>query len=582
MIVRKDIKDYFDLEADSAREKWEALMALPVKERVRKRRAIDGVHLDKEFEETSENGYILRKVSFRVNLSDFKEGEPLLLHARDSLNGIEGTLVRFEGDDAAVLEVFPPNMPADVASYYDVPLVLDKSCVDLRGNVYQPFLFDLPSDDAFWANSLINKKAAPVYENVTENEAELEDTVNNFGLSLLPCQKEAIVRSMSTTNYYLVQGPPGTGKSFVLSVIILEELLYFEHKVAIIGPNHMAVNNALEAVLRLVPKACDRMFKIGQSYNAPLEKVQVEDGACEIKNFPFLNVDTANSLDFPLLFGMTPHCLYTRRARGLEFDTLVIDEAGQMTIPLALMGMVKAKKVILAGDHRQLPPIIPENVHGALSVSAFESLLGDDNCTMLDTSFRMCGPICDFVSELFYDGRVKPIREGCSDRLICDSPLYSFDHPVVFHEVDDSGEQTSDKEADFIVDTIVGFLEKGIDPEDIAVLSPFRAQAANIRRRIRKVDAIPEDKRASIVSDTVDKLQGQEREIIFYSLTAGSPDYVVEMADFFIKPNRLNVAFSRAKSKLVIVGNFTQLKQLDTQTYPLLPRFLACAERYVL
>lgn len=582
MIDRPLISKYFDLEAEAAKERWDALMALPVKERVRKRRAIEGVYLDKEFEETSENGYILRKVSFRVNLSDFKEGEPLLLHVPDSFDGIEGTLIRFEGEDVAVLEVFPPNMPGNVASYYDVPLVLDKCCVDLRSNVYQPFLFDLPSDDAFWANSLINKKAAPVYENEAENEAELEDTVNNFGLSLLPCQREAIVRSMSTTNYYLIQGPPGTGKSFVLSVIILEELLFFEHKVAIIGPNHMAVNNALEAVLRLVPKACARMFKIGQSYNAPLEKVQVEDGVCEIVNIPFVNVDNANALEPPMLYGMTPHCLYSRRARGLEFDTLVIDEAGQMTIPLALMGMVKAKKVILAGDHKQLPPIIPENVDGALAVSAFESLLGDDNCTMLDTSFRMCGPICDFVSELFYDGRVQPRNPACGDALVCNSPLYSFDRPVVFHEVEDAGEQTSDKEADFIVDTIVGFVERGVDPADIAVLSPFRAQAANIRRRLRKADAIPEDKRASIVSDTVDKLQGQEREIIFFSLTAGSPDYVLEMADFFIKPNRLNVAFSRAKSKLIIVGNFPQLRRLDPQTYPLVPPFLACAERYAL
>ena len=582
MIDRPLISKYFDLEAEAAKERWEALMALPVKERVRKRRAIDGVYLDKEFEGQSESGYILRKVSFRVNLSDFKEGEPLLLHPADSLYGIEGTLVRFDGDDAAVLEIYPLNMPGDVASYYDVPLVLDKNRVDLRANVYDHFLYDLPADYDYWRNSLLNKRIAPVYENMSENEAELEDTVKNFALSLLPCQREAIVRSMSTTNYYLVQGPPGTGKSFVLSVIILEELLYFKHKVAVIGPNHMAVNNALEAVLRLMPHEYFRMFKIGQSYYAPLEKVQVGDAMCEINNLPYMPVEKVNSLSEPLLYGLTPHCLYTRRARGLEFDTLIIDEAGQMTVPLALMGMIKARKVILAGDHKQLPPIIPENVDGALTVSAFESLLADDNCTMLDTSFRMCGPICGFVSELFYDGRVRPRNPACGDALVCNSPLYSFDRPVVFHEVDDAGEQTSDKEADFIVDTIVGFVERGVDPADIAVLSPFRAQAANIRRRLRKAEAIPEDKRASIVSDTVDKLQGQEREIIFFSLTAGSPDYVLEMADFFIKPNRLNVAFSRAKSKLIIVGNFPQLKRLDPQLHSLLPRFLACAEKYVL
>ena len=65
-----------------------------------------------------------------------------------------------------------------------------------------------------------------------------------------------------------------------------------------------------------------------------------------------------SQLDRNWLIGLTPHSLYTSRARGLECDTLIIDEAGQMTIPLALMGMLKTKKVIFAGDHKQLPPIV--------------------------------------------------------------------------------------------------------------------------------------------------------------------------------------------------------------------------------
>lgn len=580
-IDRTLIRDYFDLEADVAREKWEALMALTIKDRIRKRRAIEGVYLDQDFEDESESGYILRRITFRVNLSDFKEGEPLLLHQSDSIEGIECTLIRFDGDNSAIVEVFPPNMPTDVAAYYGISLILDKNCVDLRSSVYYNFLNDAPPEDSFWDNLIINTRVSPVFENETENEAELEDTVKNFGLSLLPRQKEAVIRSMSSTNYYLIQGPPGTGKSFVLGLVILEELLYFRHKVAIVGPNHMAINNALETVLRLIP-TFDLMLKIGQSFNAPTGKVASEGRIYVISNLQYLNVDGANSLDPPILYGLTPHSLYTRRARDLEFDVLIIDEAGQMTIPLALMGMVKVKKVIFAGDHKQLPPIIPETIEGSLSVSVFESLLKDDNCTMLDTSFRMCETICDFVSDMFYDGKLKPIKSGCSDKLLCDSPLYSFDNPLVFLDVEDSGEQTSDKEAEFIIDTITGFLDRGIDPQDIAVLAPFRAQAASIRRRIGKIESIPEEKRALIVSDTVDKLQGQEREIIFFSLTAGAQDYVVEMADFLIKPNRLNVAFSRAKSKLIIVGNFAQLRSLDIDKYPHIPLFLEYAEKYAL
>lgn len=577
MIDRDSIKKYFDKEAETAKANWDKLMALPDKDRVRKRRAITSVYLDKVFEKVSENGYALRRVSLSSNLSDFKEGDALLLHKSGASFGIPCTLFDIS-DDSAIIEVYPPNLPSEISGYYEGPLCLDRNCVDLRDNVYNHFIWEAPDDDTYWREMVVNTRKAPVFEDEDKNRLELEETVESFQLKLLPRQEEAILKSMSARDYYLIQGPPGTGKSFVLSVIILEELAYFNHKVAIIGPNHMAINNAMEQVLRLYPSTWSIMGKIGQSYNSPREKVLYKEEECGITNILYLNVGEANELKPPVLYGLTPHSLYTRRARGLEFDTLIIDEAGQMTVPLALMGMIKCKKVILAGDHKQLAPIVPETIEGDLSRSVFESLLTDDNCTMLDTSFRMCEPICNFVSKLFYDGKVKPIKNGYSERLICDSPLYSFSCPVVFHDVDDDGMQVSDKEAEFIVDTIKGFLDHGLDAKDMAVLSPFRAQAANIRRRIKKIEGYPEEDLALIKSDTVDKMQGQEREVIFYSITAGDPDYVSEMADFIANPNRLNVAFSRAKSKLIIVGNFARLKELDMEAYPHIGRMLEVKE----
>ena len=82
-----------------------------------------------------------------------------------------------------------------------------------------------------------------------------------------------------------------------------------------------------------------------------------------------------------------------------------------------------------------------------------------------------------------------------------------------------------------------------------------------------------------IVSDTVDKMQGQEREIILFSLTAGDPNYLADMADFLLNPNKLNVAFSRAKSKLIIVGNFKQLEELDLDDYPHVKKLLEYASK---
>ena len=574
MISRKDIESFFDVEAEESKKRWEATMKLSVNDRVRKRKAIKSVYLDRNFSGNSEENYRLLKVSFDINLSDFKEGECLILHKENTTNGIRCQLNKFEDDETMILEVFPPNMPPDIRTYHDKPLILDKDYVDLRDTVYYPFLYQLPkSDDYFWDDTCLNKMVMPVFENKEFCETKLKETENAFKLKLLPKQREAIINSMTAKDYYLIQGPPGTGKSFVLGVIILEELFDLKHNVIVIGPNHLAINNAMGQILKLMPGYSCLYTKIGQFYNAPGIKVESDGKEHQILNVTHINVSAMRKLysehNLNWLIGLTPHALYTSRARGLECDTLIIDEAGQMSIPLALMGMIKAKKVIFAGDHKQLPPIISsENITDELRSSVFERLMSDDNYTMLDVSFRMCEPICNFVSDLFYDGKLKATKSGHGTALICDEPLYSFDVPVILHEIDDDGEQVSDKEASFIADTIAGFLKKGMPASEIAVLSPFRAQAANVRRAINKHSEIDEEAAACLSSDTIDKMQGQEREVIIYSLVSGNLDYMNEMADFLYNPNKMNVAFSRAKSKLIIVGNLSKISKLDLSAFP--------------
>ncbi|MGM9797594.1 MAG: DEAD/DEAH box helicase [Parabacteroides sp.] len=580
LVTKKAIEEFFDLEAEAEKARWEANMKLSLKDRIRKRKAIKDVYLDKNYRGSTDDNYDLIKVSVGVNLSDFKEGECLFLHTEESMYGIKCRLNAFEDDHTILLEVFPPDMPSDLDSYQDVPLVLDKDKVDLRQYVYYPFVSQLPGgSDSFWKKLILNSCPKPAFGNISTCEGKLEDTIKTFNLSLLPKQKEAVLKCMEAKDYYLVQGPPGTGKSYVLGLIMLEEVFDLKHNVIVIGPNHMAINNAMGQFLKFMPRCNGLLTKVGQSYNAPTIKVKCEEEEYGIPNVQRLNVQWAQTFNSKhnmyWIIGLTPHCLYTSRARGLECDTLIIDEAGQMTIPLALMGMIKAKKVIFAGDHKQLPPIVSsDQVKPELKQSVFQALISDENCTMLDTSFRMCKPICDYVSELFYDGILKSIKSGCGDALICEDPLYSFDHPVILHEVMDDGEQVSDKEAGFIADTVAGLIERGINAEEIGVLAPFRAQAATIRRAIRKHKGIKAEDAKKITSDTVDKMQGQEREVILYSLVSGNIDYMTEMAEFLYNPNKMNVAFSRAKSKLIIVGSLTKIANLVLPQYPHISKML--------
>lgn len=570
MITRTDISDFFNLEAEAAKKSWDALMSLPIKDRIRKRKSIDSVFL-KRFEslERNEDNKIKLSISFEKNLADFKEGDAVVLHDGSPAFGIKATIYSIVDDNNIELEVYPPNLPIPYDGFFDKPLQLDKDCVDLRESVYYKFLAELSYETKFWQDLILNNPHTPTFEDIEKCSEELDDTCTNFKLKLLPNQREAILRSMASKDYYLMQGPPGTGKSFVLSVIIIEEIAYFNHKVIVVGPNHMAINNTLEQALRLAPPYSQVFFKVGQSYNAPNQITSFEGKEYKIENNLRIDSTKANTADFPWLIGLTPHCLYTSRANYLECDTLIIDEAGQMTIPLALMGMIKAKKVIFAGDHKQLPPIISsDEVRKDMKRSAFQTLMRDDNCTMLDVSFRMCEPICNYVSELFYEGKVKPMKIGCGNMIVCNDPLYDFHSPIIIHNVDDDGEQISDKEAEFIAATIDGFISKGLPANEVAVLSPFRAQAANVRRHIRKHSKITEEQRKQIAADTIDKMQGQEREVIIYSLVSGDMDYMTEMAEFLYNPNKMNVAFSRAKSKLIIVGNIEQIKKISSVEYP--------------
>ena len=571
MIKREDISDFFDYEVEASKKSWEATMKLSLKDRIRKRKAIESVYLERDIKGVTEEGSYLLKLKIGANLSDFKEGECLNLHKEDEVFGFECTLYSINEDDTIFVEVYSRKMPSSLEPYYDVPLILDKGLLDLREYVYYPFLACLPgANDDYWKSMIFNTRPKPSLKEEKTNAEEVDDTVLKFELDLLPSQREAIINSMSAQDYYLIQGPPGTGKSFVLALIIIEEMLYLEHKVIVIGPNHMAINNTLEQCLKLLPICSPIMFKVGQKYNAPTKVVNEGGEDHRIRNFHHHPcVGQFNSIDNPWLVGLTPHSLYSSRATGLKCDTLIIDEAGQMTIPLAMMGMIKAKKVILAGDHKQLPPIITsEKVPDYMQKSAFETLMTDDNYTLLDTSFRMCEPLCEYVSDLFYNSKVKAKKQGCGDMVKCDDPLYSFDKPVIIHQVEDDGCQASDKEAEFIVNTIVGFLKKGVPAKEIAVLAPFRAQAATIRRGIRKREDISDEDKSKLVADTVDKMQGQEREVIIYSFTAGDPDYITDMADFLYKPNKLNVAFSRAKSKLIIVGNFDMIVENAGEEFP--------------
>jgi len=253
---------------------------------------------------------------------------------------------------------------------------------------------------------------------------------------------------------------------------------------------------------------------------------------------------------------------------GRSFDLLVLDEATQSTEPEALIPLVKADRAVLAGDHRQLPPTILNKEAGekGLAVSLFERLLevhGDRIKEMLKVQYRMNSVIMNFPSREFYSGELiahSSVKDWDISDLELNLPqqglmkdLFDPERPVIF--LDTRGSESREErirdsksfynrvEAELSVEILDAALKAGMNPEDIALISPYKDQAEWIRGRI-------DNERIEI--DTVDGFQGREKEMIVLSLVRTNDSGNI---GFLKDLRRLNVSLTRAKKKLVVIGD---------------------------
>lgn len=247
---------------------------------------------------------------------------------------------------------------------------------------------------------------------------------------------------------------------------------------------------------------------------------------------------------------------------GQKFSTLFIDEAAQAMEPACWVALRRAGRVILAGDHQQLPPTIKcyEAMKGGLGRSLMERIvLKQPECvTMLNIQYRMNNGIMRFSSDRFYDGKV------VSDKSVCHRSILDYEKPIVWvnseeperYVVDNHG-RINKAEADLLLLHLQGYinkigvercLEEGID---IGIISPYRVQTLYIKREIRRRTEFKRV-RHLISVNTVDGFQGQERDIILISLVRSNEHGQI---GFLSDLRRMNVAMTRARMKLIIFGN---------------------------
>ena len=359
-------------------------------------------------------------------------------------------------------------------------------------------------------------------------------------------QNRAVNLAVNADDCALIHGPPGTGKTYTIARLI-RALVDRGDRVLVTAFTNRAVDNALEA---LRDQGFEDICRVGTDTGIREDMLDLQ-----LKTRGDPHERAAELQHAPVVAATTASC-GSRVMREQSFDVAVVDEASQLTEPAAMAALNRADRFVLVGDHEQLPPVVQSVDPDAegdvtdsnpLTTSLFERLINDypEAAVMLTSQYRMSQRIQAFSSAEFYDGALRPATaEVAAQSLsaVCDPAQLpeALRDQVAF--VDPGGRRvgnTNPTEADRVAEIVESFIAAGADPDSIGVIAPFRAQVAEISRRV------------GVTVDTVDRFQGSSKEIIILSFVATGR---LE-GPLFEDHRRINVALTRAKKGLVLVGD---------------------------
>jgi ATP-dependent RNA/DNA helicase IGHMBP2 len=443
--------------------------------------------------------------------------------------------------------------------------------------------------------SLFLGEVAPTIE--TEKQPEVTtETLNES-------QREAVCRTLVAKDVSMIHGPPGTGKTTTVVEIIRQAVANGE-KVLACAPSNMAVDNLFEKLLasgsrvvrlghpaRVMPElrshTLDLMVddhddmrvakkltrdahalfaRVGRHTRAKPAPGEKQSQREEAKSM----LEDARRMERQVVKQILDHAdILCATLTGLDseflgqrrFDWLVIDEACQTTEPTCWIPLSRCERVLLAGDHCQLPPTVVSRdaTQEGFSISLFERLMelhGKQVSHLLTVQYRMHEQIMDFSSRQFYESSLiadESVRGHLLHDLSDISPSEATSSPVEFvdtagagfdEELEPDGDSRRNlKEAELIRHKVQTLLDKGLAPSDIAVIAPYAAQVRFLRTLLNV-------ERLEI--DTVDGFQGREKEAILISLVRSNANGEI---GFLADERRMNVALTRARRKLVVVGD---------------------------
>jgi DNA replication ATP-dependent helicase Dna2 len=386
-------------------------------------------------------------------------------------------------------------------------------------------------------------------------------------------QNSAYLKAINASDFCIIQGPPGTGKTETIGNIA-KYLVDCGLKVFVTAFTHTAINNCLNAVASKI-KDNSKVIKIGEK--ASNKEVQDNAYIAKKSRIPYVNyVGNAGYSQKGIAIGSTAYSLCypgSKKLDGWKFDVCIIDEAAQLSIPLAIAAMCRTGKYIFVGDHKQLDPIIPKASNNEMFAESIFSRLArmyPNEINLLNTSYRLNKSLIKIPNNLFYNNLLQSATTTKEDnaRYQCNHHfeiLNSESHKLILHNVFDANGR-SPHEAKLVAELVSDLLQNSVNIKDIGIMSPFRAQVREIKKEVKKVlprsISKPFD---TLLVDTVDGMQGQERNYIIYSFANSHPLESMRRLDFFYSPKRLNVAITRAIKKCFVISNYKVFDIIDDE-----------------
>jgi DNA replication ATP-dependent helicase Dna2 len=521
---------------------------LPVEERAASGMALPAVHYTGVEGEKDNRIFVFR---CRKNASRFRPGTRLRLsreNPRKPVVRMELVDDRFDGKDYILRLSGSVEDPETLATAE--PWVLDEDVFDLLDTQMSILNASQESHLDAW---LAGTEEIP--------QPPERSTDSRFATDLQGSMLTAFQEAVAPRPYYAVQGPPGSGKTHLLARLALYFALEENKRVLITAVSHQSIHHALRETYYVGRRMAEGHPGARELMAEGFYKLGASRGSNEGLPEGVRATLRVSQQKRPLIAGATLYAAL-HPAWGFSrhpFDVILFDEAGQAPLILGLAARLLARKAIFIGDDAQLPPVVQqvadEDTAPLARMSVIEFIRNTyEPPRMLRETRRLNSEICGVVSDCFYDGALAPTAEAAErvfktptvaqDRF---TEIFNPDASLVFVDVPHEGRKSSsEEEARWAAAIAAEGVRCGLAAQEIGVIAPYRAQGNRIRFLLGK--------KSRIVTSTVERFQGQEREMIIISLTSSHLRYMARLAGFLFSPNRLNVAISRARTKVVLIG----------------------------